>query len=500
MLKFLKAGFVLIVFFIYAYSDSLYVYGVVADSDENLVSGARVTIYMGRYREGRQRLIDSVSTLTDGSGAYEVDAEYNELIGSEITIVVSADDYQNSMFFSTIEGPNDGEPDTVNQDITLDAGGEPTAGDSLYVSGSVTDGSDNPIQNATVTVTLGFTGSQVSETTDDNGDYMIATVNSSGIRDIVITATAEGYDQSFVNARVTNPSDGTPDVITEDFTLAGILYDTVNVTGVVLDDADDTPISGALVIVTYGGSGFGGNTLSDTGVTDESGEVDLEMLVTADLGRINWTVEAAGYQSKTGTVSVLTQNSASLDTVRLTAYTSEDSVTYTISGIITDESGNGISGAEVTVTMEYDGEIVFEDVVTSSGSGIGFMRGLYSTETRQPYLDGEITVTASVSAADYETSTGSVTVSTSTSQIVIDITLMAEGTAILPEISVNNGTTEIMGKVSIYTMNGRLIRTVEGNGFNEAVLRGVSRSMSFQPMIIKWSEEGRTVCKKILVR
>lgn len=470
------------------WADDLVVMGNVENGSGTPIEAALVTVALGGA-QGQSEL----TTTTNADGDYLIETTYDGLTigGGLVGISVVADGYEvSTTSYGVIENPNDGTPDTVTADFVLQAtGGEqPQGGDSLYVNGTVTDHSDgSPLQGVAISVTLGIGGAQVTAVTDENGDYSIATLNEEEATNLFITASLDGYAERTRSAQVNNPSDGTPDEITRDFTLSEIVYDTVTITATVKNIDDSTAISGASVLVSYsvwlGGRG-GLVSRSDTGYADDQGIVDFDLIVSAGnhtVQSVNWEIAKEAYQTESGLQGVV-QDSVNLGTVYLTKLNEGDSLTYTISGSVVDENGEGVRGQEVIVEISQDGTTLFVDTVTTTR-----ILGLYTATTTLPYTSNDLTVTVTVEREGYNTATESANVTPNTQSIGLDIALVLVGTRVSqPTQGLFLGNDEI--RVEMYTLNGRLMGVVSPREIG--AIAAEKLGMAKGPIVLRYVRHG----------
>ncbi len=236
------------------------------------------------------------------------------------------------------------------------------------VTGAVTDSSGNPLANATVylkavdssggatpdAISFPIIGRLIAQT-DSNGDFTLSTVPAN-------TYTATAFKQGFVattsaSFTVTAGASTTVPMIA----LPAVQFGTV--TGTV-DDSTGAPVSGALVFLRPDNSS-GGPPVSPVPVlsgiaaggqyfatTDSSGNYTINNVPT---GTYTATGSAKGDESSTTASFTVATGSNTAPAITLTVRTAP--VTGTVTGNITDSSGNPLSGALVTLTVD-----------TSSGS------------------------------------------------------------------------------------------------------------------------------------
>ncbi len=478
-----------------AFADALRVGGRINSSAGGPIAGAVVSVTVGTGQ--------AVSDTTDASGGYAVNTVTDTGTFGISLVMVSAraTGYADGVTYGIVQSPADGRADTLTCNLTLQSqGGVTPQGDSLYVAGKVTAAGGAAIAGATVTLYLGWGAAgteSVRATTNQSGDYSIAAVNSRRRQSVTIAVSADGYQGAQQTADIAQPGDGTADKVTQNFTLDAVPYDTVIVTASVLNAADDSPLAGARVIVSQSNwTGTGIAAVNDTGSSNASGAVSFALRVPQgqNIRGFNWTVERDGFQSEEGTDAVQ-NDTLKIGTVRLTAYTTSDRVTYRVSGRIDDSNGSGVQGAQVIVVLEQAGSEIFRDTVSSTS-----FWGNYTAQTQEQYAAADITVTVSVSADGYNPNSVSKTVPSSTGDISIDVTLVDEGTAIAyrpAHVQPLQNTT-----ASVYSITGRYLGKVEIGPHGAAALNAFAAKSghAIQPLVVIRRAGGAVVEKTVIAR
>jgi hypothetical protein len=351
------------------------------------------------------------------------------------------------------------------------------AADTLNVDGEVEDSGQNPIEGATVTVTVLSLGESITSqtTTDAQGGYSVAIDNPDGFRVVAVAVSAPGYGDEQAQRIIANPADGTPDALTVNFALDLIVYDTLVVTGLVVDESSGDSLSGARLIISYR-RGFSGPTFTDTAQSGADGRVALSSLTEAMPTQINWTVGLAGYQAE-GRFQSVRNDTVNIGTVRLVAYAPGDSVTYTVSGRVTDEIGGSVADADVIVTIVQGADTLVFDTVGTMGFGANYT----ATSEQVPYSTTDVTVTVAVEGIQgYDRYEHQLTVASSTTDVGMDVQL-------IPASSVRPSpyarTVRQAETVTLYGLNGRVLARTDGSRL-KAVLRG---GIGNQPLILRHS-------------
>jgi hypothetical protein len=351
--------------------------------------------------------------------------------------------------------------------------------DTLTVNGTISDPDQNPIEGASVTLSIAVPGAgidSVTGTTDTAGAFELTIDNATGERFATLAASATDYNDGQANVNVRNADDGTPDTVTRDMQLQPIIYDTTTVTATVDDGA--AAIADARVILSYLNE-------VDTVLTDASGQIAFEIIGTQPVGNVGWVVEADGYASETGNAQVAA-GVADLGTISLTAFTTADTLTYTVSGSVTDAQGGGLRGETVIVTYESGTTVLAIDTVQSAGG-----KGNYNSQVLLPYQAGDLTVTVEVAAAGFAPFSESVTVPMSTVDIVVDA-------ALDPEVGIAFGTAAARTQVrpdraAVYTLGGRCVAELTG-GIDANLLERFR-----QPLVVRWFAGQTAVGSQVFV-
>lgn len=248
---------------------------------------------------------ETSNNLEGSAEGLDTDSANVTLVDNEFTIP----DTTGTIADSAIGLPST-EPGTNWFSLTLDAeitdveGPGETGG---TVSGVVTGDGPTPVEGATVSAA----GSET--TTDASGTYQLQV--PAGTQ--TVTVDADGFESSTGTVEVQTGGTATLDVTLDSL-------ETGTVSGTVTDGAGD-PVEGATV------SAAGTET-----TTDASGAYELQV----PGGAQDVMVEADGFESATESVEVVAGSTTTLE-VELTRVA-------TVSGTVTDESGNPVEGATVS--------------------------------------------------------------------------------------------------------------------------------------------------------
>jgi len=341
--------------------------------------------------------------------------------------------------------------------------------DTLVILGQITSlGSATVIRNALVTAALGgTTGATATDSarTDALGEYAIVMHSSSA--KATITAVAEGYQSAQNVVDIVQSVSGVADSIQANFALSPVTTlpgDTTRVTGVVADAASHMPIFGASVVV-QGIAGVGGAAVSDTARTDSTGSFVLYLL-SENRYFASVSVTKDGYRSQEFPLPSDSRN-IQLDTMLIEKFRAGDSITYTVSGAITDSLGSGIRSAIVQVRISNGAVLLFSGKDTSTQLG-----GYYSLSTKQPYYAGNVDVEVHVDKSKYFSKDTLEVLTSSTQNAVINISLFNAPEAVLVPVAVRRSSFRFSAGAAVFTVDGRLVRSGVG-GSNANAMRGI---------------------------
>lgn len=462
------------------WADDLLVSGTVTDTQGEPVAGA--VVRSGGFGGGAD------ADTTDAQGEYEL-ATATMFNGAFFS--VTANGYQPVQEYVTVDDANDGTPDTIAHDFTLASVDEPPVegADTVLVQGRVVDENEEPIEGALVTVILGNLGNSAEGESDGDGGFELTLVNESGARRALIGVMAQGYVSEDQTVRIDEPDDGVNDTLEATVTMRMVRYDTVVVIAAILDDDAESALEGAALIVSAM-EGFGGGDAIriDTAYADADGAAALSVAIPLAANGLMWEVEADGYQSRTDVEWGDVPDTLDLGEIGLTPYEIDEQLTYAVSGRVLDETAEGLSGAQVIVTLERGDDILAIDTVRTSG---GFRRGGFRISVELPYAEGDMTATIAIRAEGYAGAEQTKTAASSATDIDFgDIELLPEGTATAPRAAVTplGGAT---ATVSVYRMDGRLIDRFDMAGtWPEfiAAARGLTDSRS--PILVHVRRDG----------
>jgi|GEM_PF-6332237 hypothetical protein len=324
--------------------------------------------------------------------------------------------------------------------------------DTLVVAGFVTtEGSAVVVRNALVVVTLGGT-TGIAETdstrTDALGRYSIVAATVADKANISVSA--QGFQGAENTVEISQPAGGAPDTIRADFALRPSVAgpnDTITISGVVADAATHQPLVKA-AIIAQGFAGVGGATVSDTIWSDSTGRFRA-LLSAENYYYASLTVEKDGYRSLDRELPTGSRN-IQLDTLLLVELQAGDTVTYVVSGTVSDSLGAGIGGAIVQVRISNGATLLYEGNDTTSHLG-----GYYSISTKQHYSPGMLAIEVHVEKQKYFSKDTVQMLPSSTESAVINAVLFTTTLTVLNQPRMTAARS--VSPAKIYSVDGRLI-------------------------------------------
>jgi hypothetical protein len=159
-----------------------------------------------------------------------------------------------------------------------------------------------------------------------------------------------------------------------------------------------------------------------------------------------------GYKTKTVLLPQIDSAYLQLDTILLVPYTLNDSVTYRVSGAVTDTDDEGVRGAVVSITLSSATAAIFSIIDTTSQWG-----GYFSATTRQRYQPTPVTVRVIVHMPGFFPADIRQSLAASTQDFVINLVLRKNPASAM--VPVRSLTRTIAVAARTYTINGRLLPT-----------------------------------------
>jgi hypothetical protein len=338
-------------------------------------------------------------------------------------------------------------------------------GDTLVITGVVTsEGNASVIRNALVTAALaGAAGPAAMDSarTDALGRYSIVAVSLASR--VTITASAQGFQAAQNTVTISNPSNGIPDTVRANFILRPLVSgadDTTKISGVVADSITHRPLAGA-AIIAQGYAGIGGGTISDTVWTDSLGRFFMQLL-TANRYYPSLAIEKNGYRTMDRLLPSGSRN-IQLDTLFIAKLEAGDSVTYIVSGAVTDSTGAGIRSAIVQVKISNGSLLLYSGKDTTSQLG-----GYYSVTARRPYYPGVVAIEVHVDKDKYFSKDTAQTLPSSSEGAVINIVLFPTPLSVLHLIV--PAVQRLALRPVCFSVNGRLVGGELRSGFASGVV------------------------------
>lgn len=394
------------------------------------------TAFQGEATDGLEQVSDAILSITDNLGSETSPVTLVEIqfadgfvyTGGDVRFVFSSvgDNWTKTYF--EVDGNVSGQAQQRAHDSgdlstkSWSAIGLPVAYFETIpyrtVSGTVTDGSGNPVAGADVTLKSG--NIEYYAVSAEDGTYAANVIKFNNSYEM--TVSAEGY-QAYTHASAIAFGAGN---VVADVVLAEEIV-TATFSGTVLDDVDNTPVAGAKVTLSSKDDGK-----SVWKVTDEAGKFSF-----ADIDAKAYDVEVT-CTNYIATVSAtdLTEGDVTGFEIRLVP------VTYTVKGKVTDvKTKEAVAGA--TVELLKDGESYVSAVTGADGT--------YEFESVR--MASASAWQISFAAEEYEGQTNSVDLQTAVDgTIVIDVEL--SGTSSVGELTAD-GMKVYGGAGCIYILTDR---------------------------------------------
>jgi hypothetical protein len=232
--------------------------------------------------------------------------------------------------------------------------------------------------------------------------------------------------------------------------------------GIIGDAIGRKPLTAATIII-QGYKDFGGKMFQDSAFSDSQGKFQLT-LHDSDRYTPSVLVEKDGYKTRTVTLPTTGSQNIMLDTVFMIAYTLQDSLTYSVSGAISDTADQGIRGAIVSVTLSRGAAAFFSVKDTTSQWG-----GYFNVKTRQQYQKSPVTVHLHVEKTGFLIADTSQTFSSSTQDFVLYYEMKKNLSAVLPMTRL--ATRKIATSTLSYSADGRYCGTNRMGAVSRIVIR-----------------------------
>jgi len=423
--------------------------GTVTDiSTGDPIEGARVHAFnVNHWHHGRV-------AYTDENGDYEIDAP-----PGEYEVRACAEGYLPEEYPTSVIVPETGYIEDI--DFAL------TGFDFGSISGTVTDTSGNPLNNAKIIAWKYGDFFGRSAWTDEYGDYTIENLIPGEYR---VHAHKWGFEPAVYPDTVVVPDGGNvPDI---DFALVPLHAHDGVISGTVTDDSTGMPIEGASLIALGHTNGPWHHFVVRRAFTDVDGNYVFDNLPDIPFKIL---AHAQGYYGEfyddVHSYWEATPVTPDADSIDIALAPREDPGIRTISGRIMDPAGQFVDGG--IIFLMSDGQTV--DVVGTDIEGYyGFTNlqpGIYEVAAFTPYGEGALDNPIELAFDDYENA-----------NIVIMVTSADDNTDLLPEkttlsqnypnpfnayttISFNLPSAENV-EISIYNVVGQKIITLQDGQMN----------------------------------
>jgi len=367
--------------------------GVVYDGDRLPVSGVAVEISASPGSAG------TVRAITDENGGFSHGFKAPAAAGDMTLSVVLP---SSPSVTGTIVVPVK-RAQQVPVGIKLQATPSSVAvGGAVSVTGTVYDGDDLPVPGAEVELAATAGSFEPAKAvTDANGDFSAIFKAPSVAGEVTITAASTAnpsvantiavsvHENVQVPARIKLQATSSTVTAGDEVSVAGIVY-----------DGNELPVPGVAVELAASSGSFE----STKGVTDANGGFSAVFKAPATAGEVTITAVLSASPSVQEKITV-TVNKAAQVPARIALQATPSSVLVgedvSVAGIVTDGDNRPVSGVAV-------------ELATSSGSvksakALTDANGRFSTVFTAPYVAGEVTITAVLSASP--SVTGTITVS-----------------------------------------------------------------------------------------
>jgi hypothetical protein len=430
--------------------------GVVTDTAGNAVQGAQLVLSLAPFG-GTPTPVDTVQSAANGS--YAFDSLAAGRYGVTVTKVGFAP-YTSASIALTA-----GQARTLN--VTL----IPVALPNAVIKGTVTDSaSANALTGAKVVLRLRSGGGAWqaldSTTTSSSGAYSFTSLNVGTYSIVVSMATYVTYTTS---ARTPITIATTRDTVTANVALVK------QATGNLLVFVQNA--SGALAGASVAAAGAA-ETYS--GTTAASGWITFSAIPT---GAYDVTVSMTGYNTSAPVLTNVAANAN--DTVRVTLQAATGA-SKVVKGTAKTATGTAVAGAQVVLSATR-GATTLTLVDSTDATGAYAISGI-----PVGYTVANLSFTKSGYAAK-DTNNIAITADTTTVDVILQgITAVRPGgIAVLSTAKTS---------VWVYSLDGRLMaafKTAEANPLAAVALRNVRTQ---QPVVVRWSRNGRFMQQQVIVR
>lgn len=392
--------------------------------------------------------------VTDTNGDYEI-----ETPPGEYRVTAYAEGYLMEEYPSNVIVPETGFVEDIDFALTGFSFGS--------ISGTVTDTSGTPIENARVMARKYDSWFGHCAWTDENGDYTISELIPGDYR---VHAFKWGYEPAAYPDTVVVPDGG--NVVDIDFVLTPLLPNDGVISGTVTDDTTGLPIEGASLIAIGHHTGPWHRFVVRRVFTDENGDYTFDNLPHIPFKIHAYAEDYIGeFYDDVHSYWDATPVTPDASDIDIGLEPRDNPGIYTITGRIQDPAGRFVDGGIVTLTS--DGQII--DMAGTDIQGYyGFTNlqpGSYEVSAFTPYGEGALENPIEITFNNYNNA-----------DIVIALTSTDDNTGLLPEkaalsqnypnpfnahttISFNLQSTGNV-ELSIYNIAGQKIATLQNGQLN----------------------------------
>ena len=355
--------------------NSTIIQGVLVDEQNRPISGAEVVVKVDN------QIVATVTTIEDG--LYTL--IYNDTIVGTHNVTSS---YGGNDTYIGSDTTTKFDVDKILSEISLDSIEDVPVGNNVNITGKLKDEFNNPIKNATVKITVDDVTHTV--TTDEEGNY-ISSFPTTTVGNKTVTVEYSGNETC--DGAKTN---GTINVVKQNGTISIVVPEDTkankptNITGEITDNEGNS-VPNVPVNITVNGKVYPTTTDSDGKYTVEVNNI---------VGGENNVTATAGTNDKVDIKPAEDKFNATLPNAVITVDPIPDTKigdNVTITGNLTDEDGNPIPNATVTVVINDESFTISTDE-----------NGTYNISVPKT-VEGENNVTVIFDSDDYKPATTNTT-------------------------------------------------------------------------------------------
>jgi hypothetical protein len=223
----------------------------------------------------------------------------------------------------------------------------------------------------------------------------------------------------------------------------------LTVHGVMADGLTRQSLAAVTIIQDYPGPG--GIMIKDSAYSDSQGKFQVLLLDSTHFSHL-FTFEKDGFRTRALPLPLpIDPQTIMLDTVFIFRYTTLDSVTYTVTGSVTDTNNEGVRGAVISITLSQDAATLFSAVDSASQWG-----GYYGVTKKEPYRLSPVTVHIQVQKPGFSPAEMSQTLASSSTDFVLNMVLKKSIASVLPAAR-RPAAKAIVPGARVYSLDGRLL-------------------------------------------